>query len=107
MAVLAITKCNELKALRLGFLVQSWDLRSLATQGRLLLHAAKPPLPYENSVTEPGHIARGPKDPPSDQSTYQDPDDDEDIQDEGNPDEPDEDEDCSEMRQSGNCQVGP
>ena len=34
---------------------------------------------------------RGPKDPPSDQSTYQDPDDDEDILDEGNPDEPDDD----------------
>ena len=35
----------------------------------------------------------GPKDPPSDQSTYQDPNDDEDVQGEGSPDEPDNDED--------------
>jgi len=35
----------------------------------------------------------GPKDPPSDQSTYQDPNDDEDVLDEGSPDEPDNDED--------------
>ena len=35
----------------------------------------------------------GPKDPPSDQSTYQDPNDDDDVLDEGNPDEPDDDED--------------
>ena len=55
-----------------------------------------PPLPYENSATElsePGNNTGGPKDPPSDQSTYQDPDDDEDVRDEGNPDEPDDDED--------------
>ena len=35
----------------------------------------------------------GPKDPPSDQSTYQDPNDDEDVLDKGSPDEPDNDED--------------
>ena len=45
----------------------------------------EPPLPYENTG--------GPKDPPSDQSTYQDPNDDEDVLDEGSPDEPDNDED--------------
>ena len=96
MAVLAIAKPDEHQALRLGALVQRWDLIPLATQGRLLHHAAGPPLPYENSATEPsepGNNAGGPKDPPSDQSTYQDPNDEEDIQDEGNPDEPDDDED--------------
>ena len=97
MAVLLITKSDKHKALRLGTLVQSCI--PLATQGRLLHHAAGP-LPNENSATEPsepGNNAGGPKDPPSDQSTYQDPNDEEDIQDEGNPDEPDDDEDCSEM----------
>ena len=93
MAVLAITKSDEHQALRLSALVQSWDLIPLA---QLLHHADGPPLPYENSATEPsghGNNTGGPKDPPSDQSTYQDPNDDEDIQDEGNPDEPDDDED--------------
>ena len=55
-----------------------------------------PPLPYENSATElsePGNNTGGPKDPPSDQSTYQDPNDDDDVLDEGNPDEPGDDED--------------
>jgi hypothetical protein len=51
-----------------------------------------PPLPYENSATEPTEPGTGgPKDPPSDQSTYQDPNDDEDVLDEGNTDEPDDD----------------
>jgi len=53
-----------------------------------------PPLPYENSATEssaPRNNTGGPKDPPSDQSTYQDPNDDEDVLDEGNSDEPNED----------------
>ena len=52
------------------------------------------PLPYENSATEPSEPdIGGPKDPPSDQSTYQDPNDDDDVLDEGNTDEPDDDED--------------
>ena len=95
MAVLAIAKPDEHQALRLGALVQRWDLIPLATQGRLLHHAAGPPFPYENSATEPsehGNNTGGPKDPPSDQSTYQDPNDDEDVLDEGFPAEPDDDE---------------
>ena len=51
-----------------------------------------PPLAYENSATEPSNNT-GPKDPPSDQSTYQDPNDDEDVLDEDSPHEPDNDED--------------
>lgn len=51
------------------------------------------PLPYENSATGPGNNTGGPKDPPSDQSTYQDPNDDDDGLDGGNPDESDDDED--------------
>jgi hypothetical protein len=44
----------------------------------------------ENSTYSPPSPTGGPKDPPSDQSTFQDPND-EDVLDEGNPDEPDDD----------------
>jgi hypothetical protein len=60
----------------------------------LLLMSPRPPLSNENGATEvskSGNYNRGPKDPPSDQSTYQDPSDDEDVLDEG-PSEPDDDE---------------
>ena len=52
-------------------------------------------LAYENSATEPSEPSNntGPKDPPSDQSTYQDPNVDGDVLDEVSPDEPDNDED--------------
>ena len=54
-----------------------------------------PPLVFENSATEPSGPSNniGPKDPPSDQSTYQDSNDDEDALDEDSPDERDNDED--------------
>ena len=48
-------------------------------------------LAYENSATCSGDT--GPKEPPSDQSTYRDPNDEEDVQDEDSPDESDNDED--------------
>ena len=45
----------------------------------------------ENSTIQPSEPdTGGPKDPPSDQSTFQDPND-EDVLDKGNPDEPDDD----------------